>query len=162
MPCPFSSFLHLLTLLSPPPPPHRTDPQGKSQFKTPIHLEVSFASKHAISAVEAVGGSVTCVYFNELALRALMKPYKFEILPNRARPSPKIINYYLDPSKCGYLSPEIQLRNIKRFGFVTSEERYRQEHEEFMEGKRKEGLLSFRPLPLASSSSSSRQAQAAV
>jgi hypothetical protein len=79
-----------------------------------------------------------------------MKPYKFEILPNRARPTPKIINYYLDSSKCGYLSPEIQLRNIKRFGCITSEDRYREEHEEFMKGKRKEGLLSFKPLALLS------------
>jgi hypothetical protein len=118
------------------------------------------ASAHAISAVEAAGGSVTCVYFNELALRALMKPYKFEILPNRARPSPKIINYYLDPAKCGYLSAEIQLRNIKRFGFVTSEESYRKEHEEYMQGKRKEGLLSFRPLQLTAGTAASAEAKA--
>lgn len=98
---------------------------------------------------------MTCVHFNTLALRALMQPYKFELLPNRARPSPKIINYYLDPSKSGYLSPEIQLRNIRLFGYVTSEEKYRVEHENYMKAKRKLGLLSFKSLALSSSSSSS-------
>lgn len=94
---------------------------------------------------------MTCVHFNELALRALMKPYKFDILPQRARPSPKIIDYYLDASKCGYLSPEIQLRNIQKFGFVTSEEKFREEHAAYMNGKRKEGLVKTHPLQLTSS-----------
>ena len=75
-----------------------------------------------------------------------MKPFKFELLPNRARPSPKIINYYLDASRCGYLSPEIQLRNIRLFVCVTSEDKYRLEHENYMKGKRKLGLLSFKSL----------------
>ncbi len=108
---------------------------------------MSFASGHAIRAVEAAGGTVTCTYFNVLALRALMKPFDFELFPRRARPNPKIINYYLDPSKCGYLSPEIQLRNLKLFGFTTSEEKYRLEHEEYMRGKRKLGLLNHIRLP---------------
>lgn len=117
-------------------------------MKTPIHLEVSFASRHAINAIESIGGTITCTYFNNLALRALMKPYEFELYPQRARPNPKIINYYLDPTKSGYLSPEIQVRNLKLFGYITSEEKYRLEHEEYMNGKRKLGLLKhLRALP---------------
>ena len=96
------------------------------------------ASESAIKAVEAVGGTVTCVHFNTLALRSLIKPYAFSMLPLRARPNPKIINYYLDVNKCGYLSPEIQIRNMKLFGTVTSEERYRTEHERFMNTRRTE------------------------
>lgn len=38
----------------------------------PIHLEVSRASAGAIEAIEAQGGTVTCVHFNRLALRALV------------------------------------------------------------------------------------------
>ena len=111
----------------------------KDMLKTPIHLEVSMASGNAVQAVEAVGGSVTCVHFNTLALRALTKPYKFTVLPLRARPNPKIIDYYLDKEKCGYLSPEIQLRNLSLFdGRITSEERYRREHDLFMAQKRVE------------------------
>eukprot|EP01035_Chromulina_nebulosa_P020725 gene20725-26869_t len=68
---------------------------GKDKLVTPIHLEVSFASKESIKAVESVGGTITCVHFTPLSLRALIKPYKFELLPKRARPSPKIMDYYL-------------------------------------------------------------------
>lgn len=75
---------------------------------------------------------MTCVHFNRLALRALLKPFKFELYPHRARPTPKIMSYYLDYAKSGYLSPEVQIRNLKLFGSVTSEERYRKEHEDYM------------------------------
>lgn len=103
-----------------------------------MHFEVSRASANAIKAVEAAGGTVTCVHFNELALRALIKPYKFDILPNRARPAPKLMQYYLDYSKAGYLSPEIQARNLKLFGSVTSEPFLREEHENFMAYRRQQ------------------------
>lgn len=110
----------------------------KDTLKTPLHLEVSMASASAIQAVEAAGGTVTCAHFNPLALRALLKPYKFTLLPLRARPNPKIIGYYLDHEKRGYLSPEVQIRNLKLFGAVTSEERMRAEHERYMAARRKE------------------------
>jgi hypothetical protein len=114
------------------------------------------------------------------ALRALAKPYKFDILPRRARPVPRIMGAYLggslflfipllhrpslllsyrpnnltfffrqflthrlsvrkfsDFSRGGYLSPEIQIRNLKLFGSVTSEQQYRDEHDRFMVTKRK-------------------------
>lgn len=143
-------------------------------------MEVSCASKGAIEAVEAAGGTVTAVHFNRLALRAALQPYKFTYYPLRARydwcavtikqrifyiifhrrklfnysfisciltssllhwkvvfisnptffplshvrPPPKIMNLYLDKSKCGYLSPEIQIRNTKLFGCITSVRSY--------------------------------------
>ncbi|CAM9661789.1 unnamed protein product, partial [Choristocarpus tenellus] len=73
-----------------------------------IHLEVSRASTSAIAAVEAAGGTVTCVHFNTLALRSLLKPEKFVILPRRARPPPRLMPYFLDNGKRGYLSPEVK------------------------------------------------------
>ena len=39
------------------------------------------------------------------------------------------MEYYLDVQKCGYLSPEIQQRNLKLFGSVNSEEVLAKEHE---------------------------------
>lgn len=69
-------------------------------------------------------------------MRALIKPFKFGLLPRRARPSPKIVEYYLDASKAGYLSPEIQQRNLSLFGYVTSEEIMREEHENFLNYQR--------------------------
>lgn len=116
---------------------------SKQTFNTPLHLEVSMASASAIEMVEAAGGTVTCVHFNALALRALMKPYKFELLPRRARPSPKIMNYYLDVSKAGYLAPEIQIRNLKLFGYTTSEEKLIEAHNNYMKAKRKLGLITY-------------------
>lgn len=107
-------------------------------MRTPIHLEVSFASSTAIKAVEAAGGTVTCVHFNRLALRSLLKPYKYNLLPHRARPPPRIMEYYTDVEKSGYLSPEIQIRNLKLFGAVTSEKAMREEHEHYLNYKRAE------------------------
>jgi hypothetical protein len=46
--------------------------------------------------------------------------------------------YYLDSAKCGYLSPEIQMRNLKLFGDVTSEGKYRKQHEAFMQEHREQ------------------------
>ena len=108
----------------------------KDQIKTPIHLEVVSASRSAIEAVEAVGGTVTTVHFNELALRAHFKPTKFSIFPRRARPPPKSMRYYLDKSNAGYMAPEIIIRNMKLFGSVTSEEKCIEEHNKLMSMRR--------------------------
>jgi len=111
--------------------------QGSEKFTTPIHLEVSNASKGAINAIEAAGGTVTCTHFNRLAMRALIHPVKFQVLPRRARPPPRLMDLYLDGEKCGYLSPEIQARNLAMFGAVTSEKRLQQEHVDYMNLRRK-------------------------
>jgi large subunit ribosomal protein L15 len=112
--------------------------KNKGELRTPVHLEVSRASEAAIQSVEAVGGTVTCVHFNKLALRALMKPVKFDLFPLRARPNPFHMKYYLDKNKAGFLSPEIQMRNSKLFGteHITSEERKAAEHTKFTKLKR--------------------------
>ena len=83
---------------------------GKQHFKTPITIEVSRASDEAIAAVEALGGSIECVHFNRLGLRAHLKPEKFERIPMRARPKPRLMKYYTNFEKRGYLSPEMQWR----------------------------------------------------
>ncbi|KAF9994211.1 YmL15, partial [Modicella reniformis] len=71
----------------------------------PINIEVSRASKSAIKAIEACGGKITSVYYNELGLRALTKPEKFEALPRFARPmKKKDIAFYSDKSNRGYLA----------------------------------------------------------
>ena len=57
--------------------------------------------------------------------------------------------FFADYSRGGYLSPEIQIRNLKLFGTVTSEEGYRAEHDRFMVTKRKllwpRGKAEYRP-----------------
>ena len=87
--------------------------KGRERLRTPFKIEISRASTGAIEAIEKVGGEITTVHYNKLALRALLKPEKFERIPRRARPPPKLMQYYTDPEKRGYLSAEIQLKKLK-------------------------------------------------
>jgi large subunit ribosomal protein L15 len=80
-------------------------------LKQPLDLLVSRASTSAIAAVEAAGGSVTSVHYNQLALRALLRPQKFASIPKRARPPPKWQPYYTNMKNRGYLNPGVQMRD---------------------------------------------------
>jgi hypothetical protein len=46
--------------------------QGAERLRVPVHLQVSQASGAARAAVEAIGGSVTTVYYNKLGALVLM------------------------------------------------------------------------------------------
>ncbi|EMD38692.1 hypothetical protein CERSUDRAFT_113866, partial [Gelatoporia subvermispora B] len=46
---------------------------GAEQLKTPIHITPARASQSAIRAVEKLGGTVFCKYYNDLALRDEVK-----------------------------------------------------------------------------------------
>jgi len=97
---------------------------GKERVRSPIRIEISRASKSAIDAIEAVGGEVVTVHFNQLALRALLKPHKFEIIPRRARPPPKMLTYYASYENRGFLSPEVQKKKLmKRLAKEESDEK---------------------------------------
>lgn len=73
--------------------------EGADSIAQPIHVVVSRASASAIEAVEAAGGSITCVYYTPLSLRALVKPEKWtargKIVPRQSLPVGK-----KDLSKC--------------------------------------------------------------
>jgi large subunit ribosomal protein L15 len=47
--------------------------QGCEQLKAPVHIIASRASKSAIRAIEASGGTVFCQFYNVLALRDCVK-----------------------------------------------------------------------------------------
>ncbi|KAG7369670.1 50S ribosomal protein L15 [Nitzschia inconspicua] len=107
--CTASSVKHGIKLLA----------KGKERLRTPIHLEISRASEEAIEAVEAVGGEITTVHYNRLAVRALLKPQKFVAddgtgrLPKFARPPPKWQPYYTNWDRNrGYLSVQAQMRKL--------------------------------------------------
>ena len=112
---------------------------GKEHVKDKLLIEVPWASASAIEAIESKGGFVTTVHHNRLALRALLKPHKFpmkpevmmaedergdrnqggdvedmHLLPKRARPPSKYMEYYTDYAKRGYLHPRVQLERMKR------------------------------------------------
>ena len=96
--------------------------KGKEKLKVPITIEVSRVSKEAVEAIEAAGGRVTSVYYNRLGLRAHLMPHKFERIPRRARPSPKIMPYYTSFENRGYLSPEMQLLQVEGCDLKTPKE----------------------------------------
>ena len=101
--CKPSSIKHGVKLLA----------KGKERLKTPFQLQVSRASQEAIQAIEEIGGQVTTVHYNRLALRALLKPEKFELLPKFARPPPKWLAYYTNwETNRGYLSVQAQMREL--------------------------------------------------
>ena len=103
--CTPSSIKHGVKLLA----------KGKERLTTPIQLQVSRASREAIEAVEAVGGEVTTVHYNQLALRALLKPDKFVRIPKFARPPPRLQPYYTNwDDNRGYLSVQAQMRDLLR------------------------------------------------
>ena len=109
---------------------------GKENIRDKLLIEVPWASASAIAAIESKGGYVTTVHYNRLALRALLKPHKFPLkpmamkkgtpaensvepddvylLPKRARPPPKYMEYYTDYSKRGYLNPRVQFERKER------------------------------------------------
>ncbi|OLY80692.1 54S ribosomal protein L10, mitochondrial [Smittium mucronatum] len=81
--------------------------RGSVYFKEPIEIEVTKASKSAIKRIEELGGKVTCVYHNKLALRAVLKPEKFGIMPKFAEPTNvKLLEWYSNKDNRGYLAHE--------------------------------------------------------
>ncbi|KAK9789211.1 hypothetical protein WJX73_002904 [Symbiochloris irregularis] len=68
--------------------------QGARQLQIPVHLQVSQVSAEARKRVEAMGGSVTTVYYNALGLRALLRPdwftHKGRLTPKPAQAPPKL------------------------------------------------------------------------
>jgi large subunit ribosomal protein L15 len=86
---------------------------AKGEITTPIQLHVSRASGAAIQAIEKAGGEVTTVHYNKLALRALLKPEKFQVIPKQARPPPKLQAYYTNwHDNRGYMSVQAQMREL--------------------------------------------------
>ncbi|TFK55035.1 ribosomal protein L15 [Heliocybe sulcata] len=75
---------------------------GAEHLKTPIHITPSRASKSAIRAVEKLGGSVFCRYYNPLALRDCVKGRtdRLDAAPTRRTD----IEWYTNWKNRGYLS----------------------------------------------------------
>jgi len=76
---------------------------GAEHLKTPIHITPSRASQSAIRAVEKLGGTVFCKYYNPLALRDCVKGRtdRTEAMPTHRRE----ILWYTQWKNRGYLSP---------------------------------------------------------
>ncbi|KAI0688761.1 ribosomal protein L15 [Cytidiella melzeri] len=81
---------------------------GADQLKTPIHITPARASRSAIRAVEKLGGTVFCKYYNELALRDCLKGRtdRTEAAPVRQTD----VAWYTEWNNRGYLSPQALAR----------------------------------------------------
>ena len=99
--------------------------QGCSWFQAKLDIEINRASESAIETIERNGGTIRCVYHDRIALRVLLKPEKYVVMPRAARPSNKHILYYSNPDNRGYLADpeEVEKRreeNLK-LGKVTEQ-----------------------------------------
>ncbi|KAL5635710.1 hypothetical protein ACGC1H_004502 [Rhizoctonia solani] len=75
---------------------------GAEFLKSSVYIEPSRASQSAIKAIEALGGSVKCVYYNPLALRDLVKGRTDR---KRAAPTRKSdIEWYSSWKNRGYMA----------------------------------------------------------
>ncbi|KAF2076918.1 hypothetical protein CYY_001756 [Polysphondylium violaceum] len=68
--------------------------QGSNYFSHKIDIELSDFSTSAKEAIEKLGGSAKNVYYDRVGLRYLLKPYKFDFVPKRARVPLKLRDKY--------------------------------------------------------------------
>lgn len=87
--------------------------QGCTWFQGKIDIEVSRASQSAIEAVERNGGTIKTVYHDRIALRALLKPEKYDVIPRAARPSHKHILFYADAKNRGFLAKPDEIDELR-------------------------------------------------
>ncbi|CAE6520996.1 unnamed protein product [Rhizoctonia solani] len=84
---------------------------GAEFLKTPVYIEPSRASQSAIKAIEALGGSVKCIYYNPLALRDLVQGRTDR---KRAAPTRKSdIEWYSSWKNRGYLATPQTAEEVK-------------------------------------------------
>ncbi|KAF9792330.1 ribosomal protein L15 [Thelephora terrestris] len=96
---------------------------GKEFLRSRIHLVPSRASKSAIGAIERLGGTVYCKYYNPLSLRDCIdgRTDRIAAAPTRR----KDIEWYTHWGNRGYISP----RAIEKMPFV--EERLKELSKEY-------------------------------
>jgi large subunit ribosomal protein L15 len=74
-------------------------------LKTPINIEVQWASLTAIAAIERAGGRIRTAYFDLEALQAAENPEKWfksgKPIPRRKCPPHSLMAYYMDPDYRG-------------------------------------------------------------
>merc|ERR1712137_1148229 len=87
-------------------------------FPYKIDIEVAGADQSSVDMIKAVGGSVTIVYMEKVALRAHVKPWEYEVLPRTARPTLKMV-HYLEKMK----ARGAQVRYIKPLWLIEEERR---------------------------------------
>ncbi|UKK00531.2 ribosomal protein L15 [Theileria orientalis] len=94
-------------------------------FPYKIDIVVASSDQSSIDVIKKVGGTVSIIHYDKIALRAHIKPYKYEILPKTARPDIKRV-YELEKLRlmgCNVIY-------IKPLWLIKEEERLMQEFKE--------------------------------
>jgi len=91
-------------------------------FPYKVHVEVMGADQSSIDMIKAVGGSVTIVYMNRIALRQHLKPSAYEVLPKTARPGLGMVSYLEKYKRKGAL-----VRYVKPLWLIEEERRLQTE-----------------------------------
>ena len=90
-------------------------------FPYRVHLEVAGADQSSIDVIKRVGGTLTIVYLDRVGLRAHLRPWRFELLPQNARPNMKMISYLEKLRARG-----AQVRYIRPLWLIEEERRVKQ------------------------------------
>lgn len=115
-------------------------------FPYKLDIEVASADQSSIDMIKAVGGTVTIVYMERVALRAHVKPWKYEVLPRTARPKLKMVHHLEKMKARGclvrYIKPmwlieeemrlQTQLRELKGTDSIKAIERLARQDESFL------------------------------
>jgi large subunit ribosomal protein L15 len=110
-------------------------------LRTPVHIIVSQASREAIAAVEAAGGTITTRYYTKPAIDNVLAGRSHPIHSRLFRPTPitelassphaeyqyelpdpakrKVLEYYRDAAHRGYLSYQVPLGHSPSLYFKT-------------------------------------------
>ncbi|KAF4677727.1 Ribosomal protein [Perkinsus chesapeaki] len=96
-------------------------------FPYKVDIEVASVDQSSIDMLKRVGGSVTVVYMERIALRAHIKPWKFEVLPRTARPNLAMVHYMEKMRARG-----AKVRYIKPLWLLDEEQRVRAQLREEM------------------------------
>lgn len=92
--------------------------EGADDFTHKIDIEVQYASRTAISAVERAGGRIRVAYYDSSTLQAAMDPRAWfksgKPVPARKAPPPSLLEYYSDASNRGYLAKSAELAEARK------------------------------------------------
>ncbi|KAJ3020681.1 YmL15 [Thoreauomyces humboldtii] len=83
--------------------------QGGEFFDKKVDIEVTRVTQPAVQLIEKLGGTVTSVYHGKVALKAILRPDKWAIMPVNPMPTRSAdLARYTDEAHRGYLAQEAE------------------------------------------------------
>lgn len=91
-------------------------------FPYKIDIELASCDQSTVDMIRRVGGSITIVYYDRIGLKAHLQPWKFDILPQNARPRMPRVQFMEKMRARGCL-----VRYIKPIWLIREEQRIKTE-----------------------------------